>query len=152
MATAADERLHTAEGAIPDPQSLAHVCDHWGRELRRATSPLLSLFSRKIPDAARFSTSLMRLRERRQVAWLSQTMAREAGYGSGLVRFDFQDDALGPVQRYRRAKQRNFSALLTLKANAQCAHRCCQHDACALQRFAAVAATPGRQCLVWRDE
>ncbi|MDI4740107.1 hypothetical protein MJN54_29960, partial [Salmonella enterica subsp. enterica serovar Kentucky] len=34
----------------------------------------------------------MRLREREQVAWLSQTMARELDMDPDLLRFDFQED------------------------------------------------------------
>ncbi|VEB53003.1 DNA utilization protein HofM [Salmonella enterica subsp. enterica] len=54
----------TAEGTIPDPQSLAHVL----RPLEpraAATSPYLSLFSRKIGHLQRaFPHPPMRLRER----------------------------------------------------------------------------------------
>lgn len=46
----------TAEGTIPDPQSLAHVTATL-EPRAAATSPYLSLFSRKSDIATRFSTS-----------------------------------------------------------------------------------------------
>lgn len=46
----------TAEGTIPDPQSLAHVLRPWSRELPLRHRIYL-LFSRKSDIATRFSTS-----------------------------------------------------------------------------------------------
>ncbi|VEA30840.1 DNA utilization protein HofM [Salmonella enterica subsp. enterica] len=67
----------------------------------------------------------MRLREREQVAWLSQTMARELDMDPDLLRFDFQDDALSPAFNVTAVQSKEISALLTLAQTLKCAHRCC---------------------------
>ncbi|HCK7961968.1 TPA: DNA utilization protein HofM, partial [Salmonella enterica] len=66
----------TAEGTIPDPQSLAHVLRPWSRELPLRHRIYLSFPANRTLQRA-FPHPPMRLREREQVAWLSQTMARE---------------------------------------------------------------------------
>ncbi|SUG53471.1 DNA utilization protein HofM [Salmonella enterica subsp. diarizonae] len=112
----------TAEGTIPDPQSLAHVLRSWSRELPLRHRIHLSFPANRTLQRA-FPHPPMRLREREQVAWLAQTMGRELDMEPDLLRFDFQDDALSPAFNVtRRTKQRHFSAV-NAGANAQCAYR-----------------------------
>ncbi len=93
----------------------------------------------------------MRLREREQVAWLSQTMARELDMDPDLLRFDFQDDALSPAFNVTAVQSKEISALLTLAQTLNVRIAAVTPDACALQRLLPFIPS-GRQCLVWRDE
>lgn len=93
----------------------------------------------------------MRLREREQVAWLSQTMARELNMDPDLLRFDFQDDALSPAFNVTAVQSKEISALLTLAQTLNVRIAAVTPDACALQRLLPFIPS-GRQCLVWRDE
>lgn len=93
----------------------------------------------------------MRLREREQVAWLSQTMARELDMDPDLLRFDFQDDALSPAFNVTAVQSKEISELLTLAQTLNVRIAAVTPDACALQRLLPFIPS-GRQCLVWRDE
>lgn len=103
----------TAEGTIPDPQSLAHVLRSWSRELPLRHRIHLSFPANRTLQRA-FPHPPMRLREREQVAWLAQTMGRELDMEPDLLRFDFQDDALSPAFNVTAAQSKDISALLTL--------------------------------------
>lgn len=114
----------TAKGTIPDPQSLAHVLRPWSRELPLRHRIYLSFPANRTLQRA-FPHPPMRLREREQVAWLSQTMARELDMDPDLLRFDFQDDALSPAFNVTAVQSKEISEAVNAGANAQCAHRCC---------------------------
>ncbi|ECJ7447616.1 DNA utilization protein HofM, partial [Salmonella enterica] len=140
----------TAEGTIPDPQSLAHVLRPWSRELPLRHRIYLSFPANRTLQRA-FPHPPMRLREREQVAWLSQTMARELDMDPDLLRFDFQDDALSPAFNVTAVQSKEISALLTLAQTLNVRIAAVTPDACALQRLLPFIPS-GRQCLVWRDE
>ncbi|SUH06631.1 DNA utilization protein HofM [Salmonella enterica subsp. enterica] len=80
----------------------------------------------------------MRLREREQVAWLSQTMARELDMDPDLLRFDFQDDALSPAFNVTAVQSKEISELLTLAQTLNVAHRCCNARCLRVTALAAV--------------
>lgn len=140
----------TAEGTILDPQSLAHVLRPWSRELPLRHRIYLSFPANRTLQRA-FPHPPMRLREREQVAWLSQTMARELDMDPDLLRFDFQDDALSPAFNVTAVQSKEISALLTLAQTLNVRIAAVTPDACALQRLLPFIPS-GRQCLVWRDE
>lgn len=140
----------TAEGTIPDPQSLAHVLRPWSRELPLRHRIYLSFPANRTLQRA-FPHPPMRLREREQVAWLSQTMARELDMDPDLLRFDFQDDALSPAFNVTAVQSKEISELLTLAQTLNVRIAAVTPDACALQRLLPFIPS-GRQCLVWRDE
>ncbi|EAZ5995147.1 DNA utilization protein HofM [Salmonella enterica] len=140
----------TAEGTIPDPQSLAHVLRPWSRELPLRHRIYLSFPANRTLQRA-FPHPPMRLREREQVAWLSQTMARELDMDPDLLRFDFQDDALSPAFNVTAVQSKEISELLTLAQTINVRIAAVTPDACALQRLLPFIPS-GRQCLVWRDE
>lgn len=139
--------VSTAEGTIPDPQSLAHVLRPWSRELPLRHRIYLSFPANRTLQRA-FPHPPMRLREREQVAWLSQTMARELDMDPDLLRFDFQDDALSPAFNVTAVQSKEISELLTLAQTINVRIAAVTPDACALQRL--LPFIPGRQCLVWR--
>ncbi len=139
----------TAEGTIPDPQSLAHVLRPRAVSCRYVTVFISFPANRTLQRA--FPHPPMRLREREQVAWLSQTMARELDMDPDLLRFDFQDDALSPAFNVTAVQSKEISELLTLAQTLNVRIAAVTPDACALQRLLPFIPS-GRQCLVWRDE
>ncbi len=126
----------TAEGTIPDPQSLAHVLRPRSRELP-LRHHVISLFPQIGHCNALFHirrcvcgnvSKSHGFHKRWRVSWI----------WIGLIAFRLSGRCAKPcVQRYRRAKQRNFRAV-NAGANAQCAHRCCNARCLRVTALAAV--------------
>ncbi|HHX9847267.1 TPA: DNA utilization protein HofM [Salmonella bongori] len=142
--------VSTAEGGIPDLQPLADVLRPWRRELPLRHRIHLSFPAHRTLQRA-FPHPPMRLREREQAVWLSQTVARELDMDPDLLRFDFQDDALSPAFSVTAAQSKDISTLLMLAPMINVRIAAVTPDASALQRLLTFL-PPGRQCLAWRDE
>ncbi len=138
-----------ADGKINQPEKLTMTLLPWSKTLPRRhhirlAFPAERTLQRKIPQPA------MRLREREQVSWVANTLARELEMAHADLRFDYAEDTLKKAWSVTAAQRKEVAVLLELAESLHLHISAITPDACALQRLLP-GLSPPANWLAWRD-